>query len=328
MGEATFLVADNDQELNTSWFRILAPQKYLSKAGHGIVLQSVQSFDVRQVKETVLLERLIFPDTIKLLQLAGAKRIVGTFDDAYHVMPDVSGSKAYWTKDRLDLFREGLGMCDLVLVPSTKLVTEYSKFGNMKLMPNYIDDELWPLVEMPPRDIVILGWGGSLGHGVTWNKTNLLEALRTLKKKYARKIEILICGKIPPAIADSDLPCSYMGNWTPYPQWPEVVHAFHVGLAPLAGAYDRFRSGLKIEEYGLAQIPFVASDDGEYKIIHETETTGGIFVKDRVQDWVDALSSLIDDPSLREGNGRIAREWAEGYFMSKHVEDYEDVLFS
>lgn len=329
MGEATFLVGDHDRELNTSYFRILGPQKYLVKAGHDIILQSIHNFDVRQIKETVLMERLIFPDTIKLLRLAGAKRIVGTFDDAYHIMPETAGSKAFWTRDRLAEFREGVAMCDLVLAPSTKLVTEYSKYGKMKLMPNFLDDEMWPLVDMPPRDMVIFGWGGSLGHGVTWNKTNLLEAMKRVKQKYDKKVEYLICGKIPPTIANSGLPCNYMGNWTPFPEWPNVVHAFHVGLAPLAGAYDRFRSALKIEEYGAAGIPFVASDDGEYKEVHEAnERTGGVFVKDRIDDWVAALSNLVEDAEFRQSNGKVAREWAEGYFMSRHVEDYEDVLFA
>ncbi len=324
MGEATFLVGDRDQELNTSFFRIIGPSKYLVKAGHNIVLQSIHTFDARQVKETVLMERLIFPDTIKLLRLAGARKIVGTFDDAYHIMPDVAGSKAFWTRDRLALFREGLSMCDLVLAPSTKLVTEYSKYCKMKLMPNYLDDEMWPVVDIPPIDRVIFGWGGSLGHGVTWNKTNLLEAMKAVKQKYGSKVDYLIFGKIPPVIANSGLPCSYLGNWTPFPEWPNVVRALHVGLAPLAGAYDRFRSGLKIEEYGAAHIPFIGSDDGEYPLM---QPNGGVLVKDRVDLWVEAMSRFIEDDDYRKQMGAMARGWAEGYFMSRHVEDYEDVLF-
>lgn len=327
MGDALFLYADSDRELNTSFFRIAIPGKYLAKAGHKIDSQHVEHFDVSAVPPVVLMERLIFPQTIDLLRMAGADKIVATFDDAYHILPDTAGSKEFWNRDRLNAFREGLSMCDLVLVPSNILKNDYVKYNkNIRVMANFHDDDLWPKWnDDDDNEPIRIGWGGSLGHATTWQKTMLVEAMRVLKRKYQNKIEYIICGKIPDAIANSDIPCGFVGQWTPFDKWSRVVRSFKIDMAPLAGAYDRRRSGLKIIEYGLAERPAVGSDEGEYPLC---EPDGIILVKDKVELWVEAFSRLIEDRDYRHDMGRRARAWAENYLMSRHVEDYEDVLFS
>jgi hypothetical protein len=322
--QALFLYADREEESNTSYFRIAIPAKYLNKKGDEITVASIRGFSYQNLPKVVLVERLIFPELVHKLRRGGVEKVFATFDDAYHIMPEHAGTKSYWSAERLDMFRAGLRECDGVMVPNHLLMDDFGKGVKMIFVPNYLDDDAWPAIELPDREVVVIGWGGSLGHARTWEKSNLLPALIALREKYGDKVMYNFVGRIPPAIADSGLPASF-GTWTPFEGWSNVVRSWRIGLAPLAGAYDRRRSTLKIEEYGAAGIPMVASDEGEYAL---SKPEGCFLVKDRVNDWVDALSKLIEDDNRRTTMGRMSRAWGERYLMGSNTEVYDDVLFS
>jgi hypothetical protein len=329
--QATFVFADKPQELNTSLFRCAIPAKYLRKAENDIELVHFYETDLKKFSDTILVERLIFPEAIKIWRRIGVKKIIGTFDDAYHLMPDSCGSaKSFWNDENLRLFRAGLALCDKVVVPSQRLADDFRTCGNLSVLKNYHDDELWPIVPKEEKEVITIGWGGSDGHLESWKKSSFPPAMAILKKKYGKKINFLMVGKVSTSIVDQDVPCSFIPRWVPFNQWPEVVRSFDIGIAPLSGAYDMRRSNLKIVEYGLAGIPFACSNKGEYArtfSVSSGDSFPNTYLCDKTEEWVDYLSELIDKGfEYRQEMGALNRKWAESYLMSKHVQEYLDVL--
>ncbi len=112
-------------------------------------------------------------------------------------------------------------------------------------------------------------------------------------------------------------------DWLPHTIWPKEVSSFTIGIAPLFGEYDKYRSNLKIVEYGICNVPWVASFSDPYS---RTHVRGGILTKD--SDWYEALTTLMNDKGARDTLSSAGKEWAEGYKMSKNVSVYEEILWS
>ena len=81
------------------------------------------------------------------------------------------------------------------------------------------------------------------------------------------------------------------------------------------------RSALKVEESGMAGIPFVATDSPPY---HEYGA-GGILVENRTEAWVSAISKMIDDKEAYTEYASKGHEWAMA-FMDTAVDVYERAL--
>lgn len=326
MARAWFLKADYDEDHNSSNFRVLIPTKYLRLAGHDIRVQHVDVHNYADVPDVVLLERRATTERIENLRMAGVKRIVVTFDDAYHLTPfpteDVAAqAQAYW-KNNIDDFRKALGMADKVIVPSAVLAHDYERYcQSIEVVPNYYDPELVQRSNFEPTSTLRIGWGGTLQHRHTWEKSAVLGGLRLLTVDRQDFI-VVVCGlHITDLLEDAGIPCIFV-PWMPFENWLGMVATFDIGLAPLSGEYDRRRSNLRAVEYGLARVPFVASLMEPYD-----NCPGGMRVKDNPKFWRDALAYLMSRSDRRMSLANQGEAWAKGYLIDKHVAQYEELLF-
>ena len=346
--EALFLFADLPQELNTSVYRIQIPAKYLKKAGHNLSVKHISELDLSEVPEVVLLERIVTPEMVELLRLAGVKHLIVTFDDHYGLIPkDSPDSYHYWKGKKLsgpkgiDEFKQALGMVDQVIVPSQLLVRDFfsSAKGKIAYVPNYYDPEVWEMAQsdsaatlaiasknkatLAPNSLVI-GWGGSRQHGASWRGCKLADGLFHLKKLYGDRVQISVYARA----ADESLErakVSFLSYpWVKFEEWPKHIATFDIGLLPLSGEYDRRRSNLKAIEYGLAGIPWVGNL--EYSEPY-SGCQGGLFTSDNPKAWLAALSKLIEDETLRKSLGCTGKTWAKTYDMSTNLDLYQKVLW-
>jgi hypothetical protein len=333
--KALFLFADvpGREAANSSAVRVLMPGKYLARAGHGIEISFFGDTDWANVPPVVMLERVITPELVEKLRMAGAGRIVCTFDDNYGMMPAMSPSRFYWhgVEDDWDksfkAFQKALSLVDLSIVPNRLLISDFSVSarGRIRYIPNYLDPELWEGLPERHNDKVVIGWGGSLQHNETWRRSKLLPALKVVAKEYGDKVEIVSCGVTADEFFEFyDIPFRRQ-PWTKFDAWPRVVGSFDIGLAPLIGKYDERRSNLKLLEYGAARVPYVASYLGDYVT---DGSPGGVFAESNtVEAWLNALRPLIEDEGARRYLGNLGWDWAQGYLMPDHVKDYEAVLW-
>lgn len=338
--EALLISADTDgREANTSRYRILTPAKYLQQAGHTIRLQKNpgweneaagrtipvdRGIDYTQIPEVVLIERNVQPDWIEKLRLAGAKRIIITFDDHYGAMPSQAAAKGWWDK-YYSAFLKVLGMADLVIVPSQALVDAHRPYcSNIEYVPNYVDDDLWVDVKIDEPKEKVIGWGGSAEHLESWKLLGLGNALKKVLDEHPDWELHLHSGV---AIAMGHLLPSgikfHFGDWMPHTQWPSAMTRFGIGIAPLKGKYDRYRSNLKLVEYGMAKVPWIASSLDPYT---RHDVLGGQVIEEK--DWYRTLSELIASEEARKVFADIGHDWAQSYRMSRNVPVYEKILWS
>lgn len=321
---ATFCYADPPGMYNSSFYRVFCPAKYLEKAGHEIKLCHVDGFTKEMMSDVVVWEREISESMVTQLTGLGVRRIIVTFDDAYHVIPTDSGSYHYWKGhgsggDHLRSFQRALKMPGVeAIVPSRNLARDY----DARYVPNYHDPDLWKSVSRTRRSAnIVIGWGGSQGHIWTWRNSTFSQALREVCNKYP-KVSVWMYGYSADDALRGHSTRFESRGWLPFEKWPHAVAQFDIMIAPLSGRYDDYRSNLKLIEAGLAGVPFVATQSGEYP-----GAVGGLLVNNTSKQWVRALSYLIDNPDKRKLLGEKGKQWAQRYLMTERVSEYEKILW-
>lgn len=335
--KALFVSNDNPpsadrSDANTSYFRVLIPMTYLIAAGHEITHQAtpprmrtghwVDTLDwTGDFPETVLIERMISPERVRMLRLNGARRIVLTFDDNYTLLPAYSSVAKFW-KAWLPPFLEALPLVDEIIVPSRKLADDFRhRCRKITVLPNFHDPQLW---EQPQRQNAkpTIGWGGSEQHLQSWSHSKIVPALKNVLRRHPDWQLVIYAPILDDFFRGAEIDAD-IRQWVTFERWPAEVMGFDIGLAPLAGDYDRRRSFLKPLEYAYSRVPFIATDDAPY---HDL-VRGGLLVRNRPQDWEEALECLITSETARRSMVALGRPWAENYMMDKRVADYEQVLW-
>ena len=329
---ATFIAADNPShgDVNTSFYRILIPAKYLRKAGHEISSQlcpvaarpqgRADMINYSSLAEVVLVERIISPEMVRMLRLAGVKRIILTFDDNYRLMPEEFQSMQNWGHyGLLNDFLSALPLVDLVIVPSAKLKSDFIGLnGNIKVVPNYLDVDHYQGLRR--TEDKTLGWGGTVQHKISWQKSGIVRDLKNVLKRQP-DWKLLIFGPAPVEILrEAEVPFEFVEQ-VYFDDWPKAVARFTIGLAPLFGEYDRRRSNLKVVEYGALHIPFVATDYEPYR----NGSNGGFLVGTGF--WSPSLEELMENEALRNELGEVGYEWAQQFMMPAGAQRYEDLLW-
>jgi Glycosyl transferases group 1 len=340
MIKVIFGFADRFDELNTSYYRAIIPADQLKTAGYDVEAHSILSLfakddDTRvpqKIKDAVknathiVLERLLLSElheTITRWRTEG-KKVFATFDDAYHLMPMGNESHRTWRggKDTpigkalgntelsgaiLGQFKTGLGLVDSALVPSRLLMDDYRSYcKQIEYVPNFPSLAMYGKPHPPKSPDVVVGWGGSSAHYISWRDSGLPVALGSLQRSKPRlRVHIQSTEPRLTSILDKyGLKCQQR-NQVFFDRWPAIMSEFDIFVIPLAGEYDRRRSNLKALEAGLSRVPWIASDLEPYR-----DARGGIRVKNTPSAWRDALVALIEDEGLRD---RLAEE---GYAWS------------
>jgi hypothetical protein len=173
------------------------------------------------------------------------------------------------------------------------------------------------------QDRIVIGWGGSVSHYDSWWGSGLFEAAKYITKHYP-EVLWLICGNDPRLQAQ--LPVHRDNkHWQPGvepSQWPQIIKTFDIGVAPLYGPYDQRRSWLKTLEYGLAGVPWVATDGEPY-----ADHRGlGVLLKNDPTTWERELEKIITnlktEQELATERVAIYQQW----LIANQVTTYEKVF--
>ena len=339
-----FSEADLPQELNTSWWRCRIPAYRLKQAGHDTLVAHnslvftnsppQQVADFLHTAEVVVVERVFvdfFIDKIKEWKALG-KRVVGTFDDAYHLIDPSKETGKFWRGKKTDYntgnfkqFRANLSLFDRVIVPSHVLVDDYKPYcKDVRYVANYTMKELWENIKRrPPDNNIVIGWGGSTGHVKSWRDSGIITALARLQRKYPRMMVRIYGGgtEIPDYLKKAGVKCEFQG-WMAFELWPQHIAMWDVGVIPLSGNYDSRRSHIKCLENAMAGKAWVASEGEPYK-----DARGGLLVKNSPDDWQHAIDSILSGWTDGKHLAYQGYEWALAQ-TAECVPAYESALGS
>lgn len=312
-----FVYADSKEEWNCSNWRSDLPSQYLKKyCGWETSLVAVSDISVPknarilEKANIIFVERLLTEAIFQKLNpyLMGGAKMIFDMDDSYENMPPSSLSYQFWISglrpdpnskklirvdyppiEQIKWFSK---LADAISSPSKLILDDWKDYNDRMLwLPNYLDVERYDRIPFRENKITI-GWGGGASHYPSFYDSGLMAALKRILYNNKDKVELcLITGdqtlthklkELHPNVLKSDSQ-----------KFPKDVQKIDIALAPLSGAYDRRRSWLKIAEYAVCGIPFIASNYDPYR---DYNYPGSLLIeKEKPAIWEYAIQTMIDD---------------------------------
>jgi glycosyltransferase involved in cell wall biosynthesis len=233
-----------------------------------------------------------------------AKRIVYDFDDS--VMYRNSTAKVPISKTRRRRFARMLKASDAVIAGNQYLREEALKYHpRVEVIPSPIDVERYaPKSYGSGKEGIVLGWIGD--HGSIHYLEKMRPVFEALAEKYSHVSLKIVC--------DTFFDCEGMEvikkEWSSDDEVQDL-QSFDIGLMPLMDdPWSWGKCGLKIVQYQGVGLPVVCTPVG---INRDLVANGenGFWALDQGE-WIERLSTLIEDAELRRKMGLRGRERVTG----------------
>jgi glycosyltransferase involved in cell wall biosynthesis len=296
----------------SSSYRALHPLTELTRRGH-LIATYMEPEDLTPSDEdlAVILEdfdvafiaRYIEPEAVQLAKRLtdGGMGVVWDYDD------DVVRA------ERRAGFDGMAETVDVITTTNELLADRYREIGarNVAIVPNYLTR---PSLATPRRrhDGTVLGYIGWVDHQDDWDALGLQEIVEDLLDAHD-DLRVESVGPI-----DLRLPAERYHSYgvLNFDQLPQAIAGFDVAIAPLIDKLgNRMRSNIKLKEYAIAGVPWLASDYGPY--VDYGEEQGGRLVRD--DEWFDALHGLLCDGKAQRKLAKRGQKWAKEQTLERNV---------
>lgn len=221
---------------------------------------------------------------------------------------------------------EQFEMSDAMVVSTPYLKEVYSAYcSNIYVMPNSLDFRIWDnLKHRANTDFIRIGWAAGKTHD---DDLAIIEpVVHKILAKYPNVRFSFVCG-VPKFFRNIDRVevVDASARIDRYPQFL-ASRSFDIGLAPLVdSAFNRGKSNLRWLEYAGLKVPCVASNVGHFAQTIKQAEDG--FLCDGDDEWMAALSMLIEDADARRAMGKAANRRARHDFnIDVNVSHYVKAL--
>ncbi len=251
------------------------------------------------------------------------RNIIFDFDDAVFLRStqEFKGKLSFF-QDRNQISKI-IQMSKWVIVGNGYLKDYALRFNqNTTIIPTCIDTERYVPREKNSKDIVI-GWTGSAG---TNRSVNLIaNVITSLSTKYNFTFEVI-------SNSLEEIDTSFFKGvkfvfkrWSPQDEL-ENLQNFDIGLMPLTNnEWNLGKCGFKALQYMALEIPAVCSSVGVNKEIITDGLSG--FLATSEEEWIDKLSCLIKNASLRKKLGKEGRKAVlERYSVKIYAPKLKEIL--
>jgi glycosyltransferase involved in cell wall biosynthesis len=214
--------------------------------------------------------------------------------------------------DGADLYQEALRRCDHSIASTPTLASQMQQYnhGENFILPNCLDTELLGYVDetiTKADDCIKIVYGsGTSTHDIDFLEAS--EALLVVLERYPR-VELIIHGTLtlPNAFekfADQITTISFL----PTHDYYHALQSYHINIAPLESSlFNDAKSNIKYLEASILKLPTVASNVAEYRASITHQESG--FLASNKEEWIEALTQLIESPTLRQTIAQRAYEW-------------------
>lgn len=249
------------------------------------------------------------------------KKIIYDFDDAVW-LPNTSkenglAARLKWHSKVLSIFT----WCYAISSGNEYLCNFARPFNNrVSLNPTTIDTERLHNPDRYPQktnsDRITIGWTGT--HSTLKYLDFLIPVIQLLEKKFSDRLRFMVIADKKPTFALSSL------HFVPWSKETEVqdLLQFDIGIMPLTDdIWAKGKCGFKALQYLSLRIPAVVSPVGVNAEIVETEISG--FVCNEPNEWITALTRLIESEVLRKKMGESGRKKViESYSVASNSENF------
>lgn len=208
--------------------------------------------------------------------------------------------QAWWRRRR---FARMVRNCALVVAGSGELARQVAGFGSPTVVyPTPVDLRRFPVARPGLGEELRLAWIG-LGKNLRYLE-DLEGVLQLLSSRFRFRL-VVVSDRLPRL---SGVPVELV-PWDEATEG-EALASCQLGLAPLSDdLWTQGKGGYRCIQYAAAGLPCVASPVGANREVVVNGETG--LWASEPQEWVAALTRLMENPGLRVEMGRQARERAE-----------------
>lgn len=250
-------------------------------------------------RRAFLTESMLFE---RLLRFSKAK-IIFDIDDAIWIDAVSPFNQRFaWLKGRSNTANI-VRMVDLVFA-GNQYIADFARKNNpsVQIVPTTIETTAY----LPPKKksehrFVVIGWSGS------WSTIQhfrlAIPALQKLKQKYGEQLRFKVIGD--KNFREESLAIQGIA-WKEETEVEELCE-MDIGIMPLPNdQWSWGKCGLKGLQYMALEIPTLMSPVGVNKEIIEHGVNG--YLCDSEEEWIQCLSALIENPSLRSKLGKAGRQ--------------------
>lgn len=220
--------------------------------------------------------------------------------------------------DSIFLNARGLGVnkiassARMIVVGNRNLAEYFSDFGEVVIIPTPVDTEYFSPGQSSHSSVVVLGWTGS-SSGLKY-LYEIEPALAAIMAKYP-EVMLKVVSDLPPNfdLLPNERVC--FEQWTKARE-VDVLREFSIGLMPLPDSHwERGKCSFKMLTYMSVGKPVVVSPVGMNKELLDMATIG--LGASSCEEWIDALSCLIEDNGLCSSFGLAGRRLAVQHFDTR-----------
>lgn len=234
--------------------------------------------------------------------LAKKAPLVYDFDDAIWLQNVSAGNRALSFLKDAKKTEKLIALSNLILAGNDYLA-DYAREFNTKvaLVPTVVNAQNYTRIPQVPRKRVCIGWSGSFSTIPYFEYA--LPALRILKERYGDQVYFKVIGDASYYNKELNIKGVAWSSATEVAELSEI----DIGIMPLPNdEWTKGKCALKGLLYMSLEQAAVLSDVG----VNGTVITDGVdgFLATTTEEWVDKLSRLIDNPTLRQQMGQRARQ--------------------
>lgn len=320
--------------LRIGHYRLIWPAQELQRQGYDVEIvmpgdpsglfairdgDRLRSVQVGRDADVYVFQR---PTNVFLVQLMehlineGKTVVVDMDDDLTCIHPDNAAfamlHPARSPKNNWHHAQRACRLATLVTVSTPELQTRFGK-ERSRVLRNCVPRRFTEL-ERPLRDERIWGWPGAV-HSHPDDVPILAGAVQQLRDNF------LVVG-YPEGMGKAlGLPEDPRATGrVEFQYWSQGLLNLDVGAAPLADSrFNRGKSYLKPLELASVGCPWVASDIGEYRVLHNLCPEAGVLVDQRTRSWVKALKRFLTDDSAWQETSEAARSIARLLTFEEHA---------
>lgn len=202
----------------------------------------------------------------------------------------------------------------IIICGNSFLANHFSQYGKVEILPTAVDTKYFTPMEKEYSSDFFLGWSGS-SSGFRY-LYEIEPALDILFKKYST-LKLKIVADIAPIFLKLPIEKVVFERWKPDRE-VSVLNEFSIGLMPLSDdLWSRGKCSFKMLTYMSMALPVVVSPVGMNAEILAQSFCG--FGASSIDDWVEAISTLIENKDMRAEAGCNGRKIVEETYSRELV---------
>lgn len=268
-------------------------------------------------------------DALRNFKRMGIPVIYEVDDYVFNLHPKNPSFNYYADPNRRHNIEQILREVDAITVSCEYLKKRFLVYNErVYVIPNYIDSRFWRVRQKRTENEEInIGWSGGASH---YDDLKLIEGVMEIITAEFPQVKFILVGWDPGFFRVPPNRREFYGFTTDFVEYAANLSHIDIGLAPLEdNLFNKCKSDIKLLEYGVLNIPVIASYVGPYK-----EAIDGGFVLKTMnpKDWIKQIRKLVSDEANRRKWSKKSKELALSRLLPNHIGErvriYEEVIAS